>query len=180
MAKYLEDAKTGFDKAIDNLKRDFTRVRTGRANLSILDGLNVDYYGSPSPVSQVASCNVADPRLITIKPWDKGMLTAIEKAILTSSIGITPSNDGTLIRLPIPPLTGERRKDLVKGLGKTAEAAKVAVRGVRRDIKEIIESDELPEDEMHVLTKKLQDLTDEYISKVDKLADEKEKEIMDS
>lgn len=176
----IEDAKKGFEKQIAALKKDFSKVRTGRANLSIIEGLHVDYYGSPTLITQVASCNVADPRLITVKPWDRNMLAPIEKALLAADIGITPNNDGTLIRLPIPPLTGERRKELAKTVKKMAEAAKVSVRGVRRDAKEAIEAAEMPEDEMHRTVKQLQDITDEYIVKIDKLAAEKETEIMDS
>lgn len=176
----LSDTKDSFEKTLAALQKDFTKVRTGRANLAILDGLNVDYYGSPTPVTQVASCNVADPRLITIKPWDRTMLSAIEKSILAADIGITPGNDGTLIRLPIPALTVERRKDLVKQVKKLGEASKVALRSIRRDAKDLIEAEELPEDDMHRQIKKLQDLTDEYVKKVDVMVEDKEKEVMDN
>jgi len=177
---FAEETKAGFEKSVESLKKDLAHLRTGRASLSILDEIKVDYYGSPTLVSQVASCNIADPRLITIKPWDRGMLGAIEKALLNSDIGITPNSDGVLIRLPIPPLTGERRKDLVKQSKARGENAKVAIRNVRREIKELIEDAGLPEDDVHREIKSLQDITDQYVKKIDEVVKAKETEILDT
>ena len=176
---FYDDTRESFGKSVDVLERTLSKMRTGRASLSILDGINIDYYGSPSPVTQVATCNIADPRLITVKPWDRSMLGAIEKALLNSDIGITPGSDGTLIRLPIPALTGERRKELVKQSKARGEDTKVAIRNIRRDTKELIETSGDPEDDVHRQLKNLQELTDEYVKKVDAIIAAKEKEIMD-
>ena len=177
---FYDDTKEGFTKSLEALERNLSKMRTGRASLSILDGIKVDYYGSATAVTQVASCNVADPRLITIKPWDKTMLAAIEKALLHSDIGITPGSDGTLIRLPIPALTTERRRDLVKQSKARGEDAKIAIRNIRRDTKELIEDSGDPEDDVHRQIKNLQELTDEYVKKVDMIIAAKETEIMDN
>ena len=180
MEDLFTEATQNFEKGLAAFKKELSRLRTGRANLAILDGVKVEYYGSPTPLAQIASVNISDPRLITIKPWDKALISAIEKAILAADVGITPSSDGILVRLPIPPLTVERRKDLAKQVSKMAEAARVAVRNNRRDYKTTLDEDEsIPEDEQHKLVKKLQDLTDSYIAKVDTVAAEKEKEIME-
>ncbi|MFH1533292.1 MAG: ribosome recycling factor [Pseudomonadota bacterium] len=176
---FYDDTRESFGKCLEVLQRDLAKMRTGRASLSLLDGINIDYYGSPSPVTQVATCNIADPRLITVKPWDRSMLSAIEKALLNSDIGITPGNDGTLIRLPIPPLTGERRKGLVKQSKSRGEDAKIALRNIRRETKELIESSGDPEDDIHRQLKNLQDLTDEYVKKVDAIITAKEADIME-
>lgn len=176
---FYDDTKESFEKSLESMERDLSKMRTGRASLSILDGINIDYYGSPSPVTQVATCVIADPRLITVKPWDKSMLEAIEKALLNSDIGITPGSDGTLIRLPIPPLTGERRNELVKLAKARGEDAKIAIRNIRRDTKDLIEDSGDPEDDVHRQLKNLQDLTDEYVKKVDVVISAKETEIMD-
>jgi ribosome recycling factor len=175
---YLE-AMESFDKCIVSLQRDLSRLRTGRASLALLDGVRVEYYGSPTPLSQVASVNISDPKLIVVKPWDKSLMTAVEKGILAADVGITPNSDGTVIRLPIPPLTVERRKDLVKQVKKMAEAARVAVRSVRRDVKGQIDALEIPEDDQHRAEKKLQDLTDDNIKRIDQIAEAKEAEIME-
>ena len=177
---FYDDTKEGFAKSLESLERNLSKMRTGRASLSILDGITVDYYGSATAVTQVASCNVADPRLITIKPWDKTMLAAIEKALLHSDIGITPGSDGTLIRLPIPALTTERRRDLVKQSKARGEDAKISIRNVRRDTKELIDDSGDPEDDVHRQIKNLQELTDEYVKKVDMIIAAKETEIMDN
>ena len=177
---FYDDTKEGFGKCLEALERALSKMRTGRANLSILDGIKVDYYGSATAVTQVASCNVADPRLITIKPWDKTMLAAIEKALLHSDIGINPGSDGTLIRLPIPALTTERRRDLVKQSKARGEEAKIAIRIIRRDTKELIDDSGDPEDDVHRQLKNLQELTDEYVKKVDMIIAAKETEIMDN
>ena len=175
-----DDAKESMEKAIEAFKRELTKVRTGRANLTMLDGIRVPYYGTPTPLNQVAALNIADPRLITIKPWEKNLLVEIEKALVASNLGITPGNDGEIIRLPIPPLTGERRKDLVKQLKRQTEDARVSVRNLRRDANAMIkELDATSEDEQHRTLKKVQDLTDAYVTKVEAAADAKETDIME-
>jgi ribosome recycling factor len=180
MNEIFQDATESFEKCISSFRKDLGRLRTGRANLAILEGVRVEYYGSPMPLNQVASLNISDPRLITIKPWDKALMATIEKAILAADVGITPNNDGNVIRLPIPPLSVERRRDLVKQVGKLAETAKVSIRNVRRDCKELLEdNEEFTEDEQHRAVKKLQDLTDDCIKRVDAVAKEKEDEIME-
>lgn len=174
------EATDSFKKAVEAFKRDLSRLRTGRANPSILEGVKVDYFGSPTPVSQVASINISDPRLITVKPWDKTLIGLIEKAILGADIGITPNSDGIVIRLPIPALTVERRRDLARQIGKMAESAKVSIRNNRRDYKSLIEGeDSIPEDAQHKGLKKLQEFTDQYVKQIDELAGAKEKEIME-
>ncbi len=175
---YLE-AEDGFEKCVASFQRELARLRTGRASLALLEGVRVEYYGSPTPLAQVASVNISDPRLIMIKPWDKSLMTAVEKGILSADIGITPNSDGTVIRLPIPPLTVERRKDLVKQVKKLAEAARVAVRNVRRDFKTQIDALELPEDDQRRGENRLQDITNDYIKKIDQIAENKETEIME-
>lgn len=180
----LQEAETGMKKAIDAFQRDLAKVRTGRANLAMLDGVRVEYYGTPTPLNQVASLNVADARLITIKPWEKNLLPAIEKAIRSASdLGLNPVTDSEMVRLPIPPLTQERRRDLTKVIKKMAEDARVAVRGARRDGNEMMKDAEkdkaITEDDAKAGTKKIQDLTDKYIAVVDDMAEKKEKEIME-
>ncbi len=179
----ISDLKTSMDGTIESLKRELARRRTGRANVAILDGVKVDYYGTKSPLNQVASVQVPDPRLITIKPWEKSMIQVIEKAIQQSSIGLTPSSDGEIIRLPIPPLTEERRKGLVKDVKKVGEEAKVGLRNQRRDanemLKELEKEKEISEDDLrHGLTR-VQEVTDDYVKKVDDLVGTKEKEILE-
>jgi len=173
------DTKASLQKAHDSFKRDLLKIRTGRANLAILDGIKVDYYGSPTPLNQVAALNIADPRLITVKPWDKTMLPAIEKAIVGSNIGITPGNDGELVRLPIPPLTGEVRKNLVKELKKKAEDARVVVRNIRRDANELSKEAAESEDDESRALKQIQKFVDEAIARIDADTATKEKEIME-
>lgn len=179
----VSDLKTGMEGAIEALNRELAKRRTGRANVSILDGIKVEYYGTKSPLNQVASVQVPDPRLITIKPWEKTMVQPIEKAIQQSSIGLTPSSDGELIRIPIPPLTEERRKELVKDVRRVAEDAKVALRNQRRDANEMLKEAEkgkdISEDEMHRGLAKVQEVIDEYVKKVDAVVTDKEKEILE-
>lgn len=176
----LEDCEESMKKATELLKRDLTRIRTGRANLAILDGVRVEYYGSYTPLNQVAALTVADSRLITVKPWDKSLLTAIEKSLVASDIGLTPNNDGELIRLAIPPLTVERRKDLVKQVGKHVEETKVKVRNARRDANDLLkEVDGLSEDDVKRAKETVQTKTDGWIKKVDETGAHKEKEIME-
>jgi ribosome recycling factor len=177
------DSEDGMKKAVDSFKRELQKIRTGRANTSMLDGIKVDYYGTPTPVNQVATVQVVDARLITVKPWEKNMIPVIDKAIRASDLGINPVADSELVRLPIPPLTQERRKDLAKVVGKQTEEARVAVRAARRDamdmIKEAEKDKQISEDERKQGEKKIQDLTDKYIAMVDDIAKTKEKEIME-
>jgi ribosome recycling factor len=179
----LKDLQANLDKGIDSLKRDLTKVRTGRANVAILDGIRVDYYGTPTPLNQVASVSAPDPRLITIKPWEKSLIPEIEKVIRSSQLGLNPSSDGEIVRLPMPPLTGERRNELVKVIKKMAEEAKVALRNARRDanemLKEFLKDKEITEDEEKAGLKKVQDATDGAVTKVDDLVAKKEKEVME-
>lgn len=177
------DAEDGMKKAVESFKRDLAKIRTGRANTAMLDGIKVDYYGTPTPVNQVATVQVVDARLITVKPWEKNMIPVIDKAIRASDLGINPVADAELVRLPIPPLTQERRKDLAKSVGKQTEEARVAVRAARRDAMDMIKDAEkdkqISEDERKKGETKVQELTDKYIAMVDDIAKAKEKEIME-
>lgn len=180
LGEILEMAQSTMDESIEAYRRELTKIRTGRANLQILDGIRVDYYGTATPLNQVAALNIADPRLITLKPWDKSMVTEIEKAIVSSNIGLTPSNDGELIRLPIPPLTGERRQDLVRQLGRLTEDARVSIRNHRRDANAMIkDADGESEDAQHRVLKQVQDVTDNAIEVVEADSSKKEEEIME-
>ena len=177
------DAEEGMKKACDSFKRDLQKIRTGRANTSMLDGIKVDYYGTPTPVNQVATVTVVDARLISVKPWEKNMVPIIEKAIRASDLGINPVADSELVRLPIPPLTQERRKELAKVVGKQTEEARVAVRSARRDAMDMIKDAEkdkqITEDERKKGEAKVQELTDKYIAQLEDIAKAKEKEIME-
>src|SRR3954464_9547209 len=177
------DTEDGMKKAVDSFKRDLQKIRTGRANASMLDGIKVDYYGTPTPLNQVATVQVVDARLITVKPWEKTMLAVIDKAIRASDLGINPVADSEVVRLPIPPLTQERRKELAKVVNKQTEEARVAVRSARRDamdmIKEAEKDKQITEDDRKGGEKRIQDLTDKYIAMLDDIARIKEKEIMD-
>jgi len=180
LGEIFELAEDAMDKAMESFVKELSRLRTGRANLQLLDGVRIEYYGSATPLNQVAALNVADARMITIKPWDKGMLIEVEKALVSSNLGLTPSNDGELIRLPIPPLTGERRQDLVKQLGRLTEDARVKVRNARRDANGMIKDlDGVSEDEQHRSLKQMQEQTDGSISKLEAEASKKEAEIME-
>ena len=175
--KYEEKMK----KTLGSLEAELTTIRAGRANPHILDKLTVDYYGSPTPIQQVANVSVPEARMIQIQPWEKSMLKAIEKAILTSDIGINPTNDGTSIRLVFPELTEDRRKELAKEVKKKGEEAKVAVRNIRRDGNvafKKLKGTEVSEDEIKDLEDELQKITDKYIAQVDKMVEAKSKEIM--
>ncbi|MCR5720533.1 MAG: ribosome recycling factor [Lachnospiraceae bacterium] len=168
-------------KAVNFLEADFAAIRAGRANPHVLDKLRVDYYGTPTPIQQVGNVTVPEARIIQIAPWDKTLLKAIEKAILTSDIGINPSNDGSVIRLVFPELTEERRKDLVKDIKKKGEDGKVAVRNIRRDGNDAfkkLQKAEISEDEIKELSDELQKITDKYIKDIDSMIDAKSKEIM--
>jgi ribosome recycling factor len=178
----LKETRRKMDKVLEVMARDLSRVRTGRASVALLEGIKVDCYGTSMPIAQVASLAAPEPRLLTVQPWDPTVLGDIEKAILKSDLGLTPMNDGKIIRLPIPALTTERRKDLVKMVKKMEEEAKVALRNVRReaneDLKEMKKEKLLPEDEAHKGQDEVQKITDEYTKKVEAQAAEKEKEIM--
>ena len=168
-------------KTLRGFEEELTTIRAGRANPHILDKITVDYYGSPTPIQQVANITVPEARMIQIQPWEKSMLKAIEKAILTSDIGINPTNDGTSIRLVFPELTEDRRKELAKDVKKKGEEAKVAVRNVRRDGNvafKKLKGTEISEDEIKDLEDELQKITDKYVAKIDKMVEAKSKEIM--
>lgn len=179
----LANESTRMDKAIEALKREFATIRTGRASISLLDNIQVDYYGTPSPLNQVANLSVPEPRLLVIAPWDKSMIGAIEKALLQSDLGLYPNNDGVQIRLSIPQLTEERRKELVKIVNKKAEEAKVAIRNIRRDANDVLKKEEkaktITEDISKDAMEQVQKLTDKKIAAVDALRDAKEKDVLE-
>lgn len=170
-------------KVIDSLKKDLSRIRTGRATPSLLDGITVDYYGSFLPINQVANISVPDARMVVVQPWEKSMMTPIEKAIQTSDLGLNPQHDGNLIRLPIPPLSEERRKDIFKNCKKNGEESKVAVRNVRRDANEMLKKEEKDKvitlDDEKKGMDEIQKITDKYIKVIDDLLVQKEKEVME-
>ena len=170
-------------KTISALKNEYASIRAGRASAAVLDKIRVDYYGTPTPVNQLAAISVAEARILTIQPWDTSTLHAIEKAIMSSDIGINPQNDGRIIRLVFPQLTEERRRDLCKDVKKLAEEARIAIRSIRRDcidkVKKMEKASEITEDDLKTAEKKLQDITDRFIKDVDKAAEAKEKEIME-
>jgi len=175
--------KTRMEKAISDLQHEMAAIRTGRANLSILDHIRVDYYGTPTPLNQVANLHVPEPSLITIQPWDVSQIGPIEKSIRTSDLGLNPSNDGKIIRLPIPPLTEERRKELVKRVHAAAEHHRVALRNVRREgneaSKKLLKDKKITEDEDKKAHDEIQKMTDSYIGKIDAAAKTKEKDILE-
>lgn len=169
------------EKALSYLESDYQTIRAGRANPHVLDKVKVDYYGTPTPIQQVGNVSVPEPRMIQIAPWEKSLIKDIEKAIMMSDIGITPSNDGAVIRLVFPELTEERRKDLVKEVKKKGEEAKVAIRNIRRDGNDSFKKlakEEVSEDEIKELTDKLQKMTDQFVKDIDAAIDSKSKEIM--
>jgi len=175
--------RTRMEKAVSDLQHEMASIRTGRASLGILDHIRVDYYGTPTPLNQLANLHVPEPSLITISPWDMSQIGPIEKAIRSSDLGLNPANDGKLIRLPIPPLTEERRKDLVKRLHHVAEDHRVAVRNIRRDgndaVKKLLKDKKISEDEEKRAHEEIQKLTDVHMQKLDASAKTKEKEIME-
>ena len=181
-AEIIKEMQRKMDRALEALRQDFSRIRTGRASVALLEGIKVDAYGTAMPISQVASLAAPEPRLLTVQPWDTALMSDLEKAILRSDLGLTPSNDGKIIRIPIPPLTTERRKDLVKSTKKMTEESKVALRNLRRDaneqVKELKKDKQISEDETFKAQDEVQKVTDDYIKKLDALAAEKEKEIM--
>lgn len=178
-----KDMKASMEKSIEALQKDLKRIRTGRASLALLDGLMVDYYGTPTPVNQLATLSIPEARQIFIQPWDSQAVPDIEKAILKSELGLTPSNDGKVVRINIPPLTAERRKELVKIVKKMGEEFKVQVRNHRRDanemLKELKKDKQISEDDLRKAQDRVQKTTDELILRVDKVMSEKEAEIME-
>ena len=178
-----QDTKDSMSKSIEALERELKRVRTGRASLSILDGIKVDYYGTLTPLNQMATLAVPESRLITIQPWDVSVIKDIEKAILKSDLGLTPANDGKILRISIPPLTEERRKELVKLVHKMCEEHKVSVRNVRRDSNELLKSlkkdGDISEDEAFKAQDEIQKITDEHVKLIDECYTNKEKEILE-
>ena len=183
MKELLKNTEEKMNKTVGVLERDYKSIRAGRANVSVLDRVTVDYYGCTTPIQQMAAVSVPEPRILMIQPWDASTLKDIEKAILTSDIGINPQNDGRVIRLSFPPLTEERRKEIVKEVRKTAEDNKVAVRNTRRDaiekLKALKKANTITEDDVADGEKQIQNLTDKYCKEIDELAALKEKEIME-
>ncbi len=177
------DAQDRMEKALDSLERDFKRLRTGRASVSLVDGIRVAYYGTPTPLNQLATLTIPDPRTIMIQPWDNSVIGEIERSILKSELGLTPMNDGKIIRINIPPLTTERRRELVKIVKKMAEETKVAVRNIRRDanemIKDLKKDKEISEDDQFRAQEETQKVTDEFTKRIDALYTVKEKEILE-
>lgn len=179
--KQVTDAKAAMDRAIDHADNELNKIRAGKASPSMLDDVYVDYYGTSTPLSQVGTVNTPDARTIVVQPWEKSLLTAIEKAIMEANLGVNPQNDGVIIRINVPPLTEERRRDLVKKAKGEAEHGKIAIRNVRKDANEKIrklKTEGVSEDEMKVGEAEVQKLTDAYIVKVDQLTEAKEKDIM--
>ncbi len=182
MQAVIKEVEAKMQGALDTLGREFAGVRTGRASTGLLEGIRVDYYGTPTPVPQVASLSVPDPKTLLIQPWDASLLPAIEKAIMKSDLGLTPANDGKVIRLVMPPLNEERRKQLAKAVGKLAEDARVAIRNIRHDANKKLKSMEkdkkVSEDDGHRGQDQIQKITDKFIQRVDELLKKKEQEIL--
>ncbi len=178
-----KDAESRMKKSIESLKGDLTKIRTGRAHPSLLEHLTVDYYGSSVPLSQVANISVGDARTLTVTPWEKQMVPVVEKAIMNSGMGLNPASAGEVIRVPLPPLTEERRKDLIKVVRKEGEASKVAIRNIRRDVlsdvKSLLKDKDITEDQDRMAQDDVQKLTDKYVAQVDVLLTEKEKDLME-
>ncbi len=182
--KVKEECRHKMESSLSVLQSEVAGIRTGRASTALLESVKVDYYGSPTPVSQMATIAAPEPQMITIQPWDISQIAAIEKAVMASDIGITPANDGKIIRLAVPPMTEERRKDMAKLVKKMGEENKVAIRNVRREgmerIKKLLKEKELSEDEEKKLEKEIQGITDEYVGKIDAAITAKEKEILET
>lgn len=178
-----KDAETRMGKSVASLKNDLTKLRTGRAHTSLLDHITVEYYGSEVPLSQVANVSVLDSRTLSVSPWEKPMVQAIEKAIMNSDMGLNPATTGELIRIPLPPLTEERRKDMIKLVRAEGESAKVAIRNIRRDVlsdfKSLLKEKEITEDEEHQAQDEVQKITDKYVKQVDEALVVKEKDLME-
>jgi len=177
----FDEAKEGMEAALEHLNKELLKVRAGKATPQMLDGVRIDYYRTITPLSQVSNINTPDPRTIVIQPWDKSVLSVIEKAIMAANLGFNPQNTGEVIRISVPPLTEERRRELVKKAKAEGEHAKVGIRTIRKNANteaKALEKDGIPEDDAKKLEKEIQDLTDTYITKVDKILDAKEKDIM--
>ena len=178
-----KDADFRMKKSVENIQNEFNKIRTGRASPALLDTVKVEYYGTVVPLAQAATITIPEPRLIAIQPWDKNMIPEIEKAILKSELGLTPSNDGTFVRLPIPQLSEERRNDLVRLVKKFAEEGRIAVRNIRRDandhLKKMQKDHEISEDELSIELDETQEMTDKHIKEIDELLEKKEKEILE-
>lgn len=181
MENIFNESTSKMSKAIDNLKNEFSRLRTGRATPSLLEGIRIEYYGALTPINQVGNISVPEPKLLLIQPWDTTSISAIEKAIIKSELGLNPQSDGKLIRIPIPALTDERRKDLIKHIKKMGEESKIAVRNIRRqandETKALEKSKEISEDDLKKANDKIQKITDEFIKNIDSVISLKEKEI---
>lgn len=179
----LEDLTSQFDDTVAALRRNLSKIRTGRANPTMLDDIRVEYYGSATPLTQASTVKVVDPRMLMIQPWDKSILSAIEKAIMTSGLGLNPSNDGSVIRVPIPALTGERRKQLTRTVREIGENSKIALRNHRRDANDMLKTlktdAEISEDDMHRGLGKVQESTNQYVASIDKIVAAKEAEILE-
>lgn len=176
-----DEAKESMGNALLHLDKEFQKIRAGKASPSMLEGIIINYYGAPTPIEQTANINTPDPRQIIVQPWDKSILPELEKAILNANLGFNPKNEGEVLRISVPPLTEERRKDLVKQAKNEAEQTKVSIRNARRganDLAKSMEKDGMPEDESKKLQEKIQELTDDHIKKVDEILDKKEKDIM--
>jgi ribosome recycling factor len=182
LKQIAEDTKRRMDKSMEVLQKELASIRTGRASLALLDHIRVDYYGTPTPLNQVANLAVPEPSLITVQPWESPMLEKIDKAIRSSDLDLNPTNDGKILRIPIPSLTEERRKSLVKQVGKIAEESRTAIRQVRRDVndrlKKLLKDKEISEDDEKRALKEVQDVTDAHIKKVDDTVKKKEQELM--
>ena len=178
----VDESREAMNKTLDSFKRDLLKIRTGRASTALLDGIMIDYFDTPTPLKQLAGLSVPDPRMIVVSPFDKTAISSIEKAIQRSDLGLTPSNDGKVIRIQIPPLTEERRKVLVKQVRKVAEDHRIRIREARRDsigLLKDLEDDGLSKDDRHRADKKVQEVTDEFIKKVDSLTAQKEKDVLE-
>jgi len=182
--KVFQDMESSMEKAIGAYQKELSRLRTGRASPALLEGIRVDYYGTPTPINQTASINIPESRLIVIQPWDKGTIEAIQKAIQKANLGLSPSNDGTVIRISIPPLTEDRRKELGKLAKKMAEECKIAVRNIRREandsLKKLEKDKKISEDDHHRATEDVQKRTDEKVEQVDQIMEAKQKEILET
>ncbi len=178
-----KDARERMSKSVASLKQELTKIRTGRAHTSLLDHITVEYYGATVPLNQVANVNVEDPRTLTVTPWEKDMVPVIEKAIMGSDLGLNPATAGTVIRVPLPPLTEERRKDMIRVVRHEAEGGRIAVRNIRRDalgdVKDLLKEKMISQDDEHRAQDEIQAITDEYIAAIDKLLEQKESELME-
>lgn len=181
--EFKKDAEVRMSKSVEALKSELTKLRTGRAHTSLLEHITVDYYGSEVPINQVANISVSDARTLTVTPWEKQMVSAVEKAIMNSGMGLNPASAGEVIRVPLPPLTEERRKDMIRVVRQEGEGARVAIRNIRRDvlgdIKTLLKEKEITEDDERRSHDDIQKITDKYIAQVDKLLEDKEKDLME-